>query len=68
VCRCSGVRLITEMHGEGEETEGILADGDLGWWGSRLWTAMRKGSGGGQSVSGMVLGAQRIENGDKVQK
>jgi hypothetical protein len=51
-------------HGEGEEAEGVLANGDLGRWGGGLRTTTRKDSGGGRSVSGMVLGARRIENGD----
>jgi hypothetical protein len=37
-------------------------------WGGGLLPTMRKGGCGGQSASGMVLGARRIENGDEDQK
>jgi hypothetical protein len=54
-------------HGDVQEIEGILVGGDLGQWGGGLLTAMRKGSGGGRSASGMVLGARRIENGTGIE-
>jgi hypothetical protein len=34
-------------------------------WGGGLWPETRKGGGGGHSASGMVLGARRLENGDR---
>jgi hypothetical protein len=58
----------SRWHGEGEEAEGNLIDGDLGRWGGGMQIARRKGSGGGQSALGMVLGAWRIENRDRDQK
>jgi hypothetical protein len=69
--RCAGAPghdSSPRWHGEEEEAEGILAGGDLGRWGGGLRITMRKGSGGGQSASGMVFGAWRIENGDGDQK
>jgi hypothetical protein len=60
-----GRNSLPRRHGE---NEGVLAGGELGQLGGGLRLATKKGGGGGQSPSGMVLRARRIENGDGDQK